>query len=267
MSQAPVMPIYTDAYLADTMHLTCEQHGAYLKLLIVTWRNNGNPLPDDNERLCRILGLTMKRWLKMRPVIEEFFDLSDNTWRQKKLEKVWLEVANRRETNRDNGSRGGRPKSLKENNSTKPNGSVSVAVSETQNEPILIHKPKEEENTSDEVQKKTENPKVKPYPFPKDWRPEERDIAYAKSLGFSDQQISGFLVPDMRQHFTEGRGRNEKRPGWSLTWQRWVRQDIEWHGPPDLRKSAPAATTDRPLTPEEQAIKQRLIRERAEARA
>lgn len=90
MSQAPAMPLFCDAYLADTMHLSLEEHGAYLKLLMITWRNNGKPLPDDDGRLARMLGITPAKWrTKLRPVLAPFFDLSEGAWRQKRLEKEW----------------------------------------------------------------------------------------------------------------------------------------------------------------------------------
>ena len=62
MSQAPFMPLATDAYLADTTHLTTEEHGAYLLILLATWRNNGEPLPDDDIRISRVIRCTPKRW-------------------------------------------------------------------------------------------------------------------------------------------------------------------------------------------------------------
>ena len=90
MSQAPSMPLFSDAYLADTMHLSLEEHGAYLKLLMITWRNNGQPLPDDDTRISRMLGVTAAKWrAKLRPVLSPFFDLSGGVWRQKRLEKEW----------------------------------------------------------------------------------------------------------------------------------------------------------------------------------
>jgi uncharacterized protein YdaU (DUF1376 family) len=39
MSQAPSMPVFTDALLGDTMRLSTEEFGAYCLLLFVTWRN------------------------------------------------------------------------------------------------------------------------------------------------------------------------------------------------------------------------------------
>lgn len=107
------MPLFCGDYLADTKHLTLEQHGAYLMLLMVTWRNRGQPLPDDPVRLARTCGVSVSRWTdRLRPALAPFFDLADGTWRQKRLEKEWQFVEHRLTISREHGSLGGRAKAL-----------------------------------------------------------------------------------------------------------------------------------------------------------
>jgi uncharacterized protein YdaU (DUF1376 family) len=65
------MPLYIGDYLADTRRLTCEEHGAYLLLLMEYWRNG--PLPNDDERLARIVGVSSFRWKRLRKQIGHFF--------------------------------------------------------------------------------------------------------------------------------------------------------------------------------------------------
>ena len=60
MSKAPSMPMYWDAYLADTTHLSTEEHGAYLLLLAAMWRRDGW-VPDDDRDNARIVGLTLAK--------------------------------------------------------------------------------------------------------------------------------------------------------------------------------------------------------------
>jgi len=87
-----------------------------------------------------------------------------------------------------------------------------------------------------------------------EWQPSSVDRAYAADRGFNAGQIDN-LTADFVEHFTNGKGRTQTRPEWSRSRQRWVRQDIEWHGPPETRKARPVE--EEPLTPEEIAALER----------
>lgn len=107
MAEFPALPFFTDAYLADTRHLTTEEHGAYLLLLMCAWRTRGCSLRDDDKSLSRIAGLSPTKWRRMRPVVAQFFHIEGGYWRQKKLLQVYEGVAERVARNRKNGARGG----------------------------------------------------------------------------------------------------------------------------------------------------------------
>jgi uncharacterized protein YdaU (DUF1376 family) len=105
------MPVFTDALIGDTTHLSAEEFGAYFLLLMATWRNNGVPIKDDPARISRICRVTSRRWREgMRDTLAQFFDLSDGTWRQKRLEKEWERVKRLGDVSRANGPAGGRPR-------------------------------------------------------------------------------------------------------------------------------------------------------------
>jgi uncharacterized protein YdaU (DUF1376 family) len=128
MAQHPIMPLATDALIGDTTHLSAEEFGAYLLILIATWRNNGCPLPDDDVRLSRICRCGWNRWAtKIRPRLIEFFDISDGYWHQKRLENTWCFVKNRREKQSAKGKRSAELRALK----TKETAST-VVVTERQ---------------------------------------------------------------------------------------------------------------------------------------
>jgi len=119
MSQAPMMPIYPDALLGDTLHLSAEQLGAYLLLLFATWRNNGKPLPDDDRKLARICRSTTAHWRRaLRPTVIEFFQTDDGFLHQKRLESEWNLVREKIEINKLNGASGGAATALKWRQST-----------------------------------------------------------------------------------------------------------------------------------------------------
>lgn len=100
-SAAPAIPLFGDAYLADTRHLSLEEHGAYLQLLMIAWRAPNCALPDDDARLARMLGVTVKKWAKLKPVVLAFWTLTVNGWEQKRLSKERRFVAKKSEQNRE----------------------------------------------------------------------------------------------------------------------------------------------------------------------
>jgi uncharacterized protein YdaU (DUF1376 family) len=75
MAQFPALPLWTDAYLADTKHLTTLEHGAYLLLLIAMWRAGG-ALPNDDRKLARFAGVQTNQWGRIKPSMMEFMRVS-----------------------------------------------------------------------------------------------------------------------------------------------------------------------------------------------
>ena len=84
---APAIPLFGDAYLADTRHLSLEEHGAYLQLMMIAWRTDGCCLPDDDNRIARMLGVSASKWAKLKPTVMDFWDLEDGVWKQHRLTK------------------------------------------------------------------------------------------------------------------------------------------------------------------------------------
>lgn len=72
MAELPAMPLWTDAYLGDTHHLSTVEHGAYLLLLIAGWRRGGW-LPDDEKQLAKIAGLKGVNWTRAWGTLRGFF--------------------------------------------------------------------------------------------------------------------------------------------------------------------------------------------------
>lgn len=107
-SEAIWMPLYVDKYLGDTTHLTTEQHGAYLLLLMGAWNKRG-VLPKQDQQLQQISRMTPAGWRKSRDIILAFFDETDEGYEQKRLSKEFEKSSRIIETKRSNGKRGGRP--------------------------------------------------------------------------------------------------------------------------------------------------------------
>ena len=103
MAEFPALPLWTDAYLGDTSHLTTMEHGAYLLLLIVAWRSKDTRLPDDDKLLARYTRCTVGQWKKLRPILEPFFKVEGGFWMQGRLNDEAKAVRSKKEAAAANG--------------------------------------------------------------------------------------------------------------------------------------------------------------------
>lgn len=88
MAEFPALPLWTDAFLSDTMHLDATETGAYLLLLMTAWRRPNNDLPDDDVQLRRFARVSAKEWRTIKSRVMAFWHIGDNgAWQQKKLNK------------------------------------------------------------------------------------------------------------------------------------------------------------------------------------
>ncbi len=126
MADFPAMPFYTDAYLADTTHLTTEEHGAYLLLLFAAWRSPGCSLRDDDAFLARVAKVTLDRWRKrLRPVLAPFWRIEGGVWTQKKQRSVREKLGAISEKRAKAARQGREPKPLAEHEAASANEGAS----------------------------------------------------------------------------------------------------------------------------------------------
>ena len=80
------MPLHIGDYLADTAHLTVEQSGCYLHLLMSCWRVGY--VPDDDTKLAAICRMSRQRWqAKIADAVRPFFDADDGRLTQGRLNR------------------------------------------------------------------------------------------------------------------------------------------------------------------------------------
>ena len=111
------MPIYIGDYLADTTHLTTEQHGAYFLLLMSAWKMGGR-LPIDEAQLAAICRMDIERFRLQSGLLLGFFSVIDGFLVQGRLKSEFDKASTIMERNHGNGAKGGRPKTQTE---PKPN--------------------------------------------------------------------------------------------------------------------------------------------------
>ncbi|MGP9834233.1 YdaU family protein [Marinobacter sp. NSM] len=84
MAALPYIQLYTADYLADTMHLTTEEHGAYLLLIFNYWQT-GKPIPK--KRLQKIARISNDRWPSVEDSLSEFFADDGEFWVHGRIER------------------------------------------------------------------------------------------------------------------------------------------------------------------------------------
>lgn len=180
MAEYPALMLWTDAYLADTTHLSAEEHGVYLLLLMAAWRTPDCSLPDDDDRLARMARVGLKKWRQVRAVMEQFWTVENKCWTQKRL----LKERARSDMLRSRQSDAGKASALKRKET--PPTSVTTKDPTKIQPPLPSPLPREEESKNLSLVKGARCArKVKAFDFGK---PENRQ-AYAR------QKMAAFLDP------------------------------------------------------------------------
>lgn len=85
MAALPYIQLYAADYLADTMHLTTEEHGAYLLLIMNYWQT-GKPL--QSERIPNVVRLNKSRFNEIEKTLSDFFTITeDGLWVHERIER------------------------------------------------------------------------------------------------------------------------------------------------------------------------------------
>lgn len=212
MAEHPAMPLWTDAYLSDTIHFSTIEHGAYLLLLMCMWRNGGS-LPNDDAKLAKFARLTSTQWKRIKPTVIECFQIDSGRLVQRRLTKEFAFVRRQRQLQSDRS----KAKSLKSNEPSSPAGQPEVP-SGLPPTPTPI---KEEEAT-------LLPRKEQAHPLPEPWEPDADLMAFAKSeVGLPMATImweNGKFIDYWRGKATVAAGR---KSDWPATWRNWMRKASE----------------------------------------
>ena len=94
----PWMALWVKDYLADTLHLTTEESGAYMHLIMFYWVNGH--LPCNEDAVARVTRLDSRAWAKSRATLKGFFGGGNSEeWVHKRIDREIaqaIEISNRR---------------------------------------------------------------------------------------------------------------------------------------------------------------------------
>ena len=114
MSAPPYMQLYVGDYLADTIHLTTLEHGAYLLILMGLWRSGG-AISSDDATLARFARLAPANWVKVKGRVLSLLTIENGMVSQRRLTAELQKYATVLDKKREAGKSSARAKSLKNN--------------------------------------------------------------------------------------------------------------------------------------------------------
>jgi len=115
------LQLFTDTFSAETVHLTNDAVGIYIRLLCFSWTKNTKPFKTESAyRICQCTNVNCNR--KVDKVLEEFFieNVEDSSWTHKRLTHEHQYLTNKYRVKAEAGRKGGLAKSNNATSKTLP---------------------------------------------------------------------------------------------------------------------------------------------------
>ena len=224
------MQLYTSDYLADTAHLTTEEHGAYLLLLMNYWQR-GKPLDNTDGRLAHVARLSAERWKAVEPILAEFFKIDGTTWVQARIERDLDKIRDKSSKLSANGSIGASKRQA--------NAKQMLNFSEANAEQMPIYE--EEDKEEDEDNKKTSS-------FDNFWTVYPRKTAKGAATAAWVKALKKATAEEIIKAAQDYRDDPNREEGFTAHASTWLNQE-RWLDDPLPVKSLPAGSRGSITTP------------------
>lgn len=234
MAEYPALPLWTDAYLADTHHLDDADRGRYDLILITLWRAPKQRIPDDDEWLARRFNRSVERvQAELRPIIMEFCATASGWITQKRLSREWKFVEKRVRQRRSAAN-------SRWNKDKEPCGRTSERISArnaptpTPTPPDSVTNGESSESRREGVQgerdsadaKAPASPSTRATRIPDDWQPSEAERAFAQQEGFSDAEIDR-IASEFADYWRGEGGQRARKVRWGATFRNRIRHLVD----------------------------------------
>lgn len=211
------MKLYVSDYIGDTKHLTIEQHGAYLMLLMVMW-NAGGRLQNDEKYLSRVVGVSVKKWRSIGSEVLEFFEAEGGyIFNHRLLEEV-KKAEGKSDLCASAGERGGKAKALKIKDVLLADATKKTSHTFIEPEP----EPKERKELPLVVPKKEKNGTRIPDDF-------EPDREWSRQQGLSNSELR-IEFEKFKNYWMAKSGKDATKKDWQATWRNWIINAVERRG-------------------------------------
>jgi uncharacterized protein YdaU (DUF1376 family) len=221
MSSLPYIQLYVADYLASTMHLSVDEHGAYLLLIMNYWQT-GKPIKEKHIR--SIAKLDNERYENVIATLKEFFNVTeDGFWIHDRIERDLINVYEKSRK----ASEAGKKSAIKRwgNNKKITNVITNVTDPLQQNG---NHKDKDkdkeyikESNTLTSITKdqRSGSRLASDWYLPEDWLSEAKAIRSDLSTEQIRRESESF-----KDYWVGKAGKDAAKLDWQATWRNWIRR-------------------------------------------
>lgn len=234
VAEFPKFPLWTDAYLADTTHLTTIEHGAYLLLLITMWRTNAKCLPNDDKLLARYAKLTGGQWARIKSVIMPFFHVVGDQITQGRLTDE-AEAVRQHSAKQSDRQKARWLKTKKTTDTTvipepyRNDTSLSLSLKEERKTPLIAPPGGRDVKGKSDAKRGS---RLSP-----DWQPCERSFGVGAAEQYSRAEIE-WLADAFRDYWT---GAGKTKIDWDRTFDNHLRSDIAHRNVAQRRRGSPSS--------------------------
>jgi uncharacterized protein YdaU (DUF1376 family) len=218
MAEHPWMPLYCADYLVDTRELSSEEHGNYLLLLMLAWRQSDGRLPDDEKWLRANLPPMQHRTFDRairNSILKKFFTLKDGYFENKRLLKEKQNADKLSEKQKKNADK--RWSGIKEN---KDLADAVEMPSQSQSQS------QREVSKEGSIEASLRSAPQKGSRLSDDWQPSEDSLRFAESEGLTTSEIER-EASKFRDYWISRAGSGARKVDWSRTWCNWCRKAAE----------------------------------------
>lgn len=249
MAALNIMPLMTDAIMADCGYMPNAVFGAYMKMLIQWWRVGARPM--SGARLRLIAGCSEEEF----DLIAEHLTATPEGFVQKKLQELW-----QRQTERSDKAKA--KAQQRWGNATADAAADAAACPAAMQS--MNHEPDKlsDDNLSTAQAPKKKQSATRATRLPSDWRPPPDWIGDAIGLGLSENEAKN-EADRFRDYWIAKSGKDGAKLDWRATWRNWCRNFAERRG----KASSPngGARSGGPRFADPVEVRNRLQRELAEA--
>lgn len=203
MAEFAALPLFTDAWIADTAHLTRAERGLYHDMLVLCWRSPECRMPNEIDWIAAKLRCSPDEVATIEKLIAEFLSSTGNWLTQKRLKKEFQYLRDRRKKLSELAKR-----RWNKEKTTSPRNAQNTGCSIAPTPTPTPSKNKKEPKGSFSRHDK--------------WEPSVPTWLAVKDLGFSDDD-QNFMLAEMRDWATAN---GKLKKDWDATYRNWARKAL-----------------------------------------